>query len=115
MKQTYLFNHEYKYFTCDEPKNTFVIDNSNGYPVVMTTDVTEKTKWSDIFKGNYKNANENGTPEYLMVDGKKYTYIDKKYASKYLGLVFVADDKCTVSEYKSKFEHKLNTFCKKVL
>ena len=50
-----------------------------------------------------------------MVDGKKYTYIDKKYASKYLGLVFVTDDKCTVSEYKSKFERKLNTFCKKVL
>lgn len=115
MNNEYLFNHENKVFTVLNPKNSFIIDYSNGYSVQLTTNVTEKTPWKKILKGNYKKAVEDGTPEYLLVNGKKYTYIDKKYASKYLGLVFVADDKCTVSEYKSKFERKLNTFCKKVL
>ena len=102
MEQTYLFNHDYKKFTCHEPKNTFIVDTSNGYPVILTTDVTKKTKWSDIFKGNFKQAKE-GTPEYLLVNGIKYTYIDMKYGKEYLGYDFIKDDKCVVSEYKPRY------------
>ena len=115
MEQTYLFNHDHKKFTCYDPKNTFIIDNSNGYPVILTTDVTKNTKWSDIFKGNYELANPNGITEYLSVNGKKYTYIDLKYATKYLGYKFVEfKDSDDVTRWKSRFDKKIENFCKKV-
>jgi len=113
--KSYLVNHEYKVFTCAHPKNTFVIDTSNGYPVMITTNVTKNTKWSDIFKGNYDLANPDGTPGYLLVNGKKYTYIDSKYAIKYLGYKFVEfKDSDDVTKWKSKLDKKIENFCKKV-
>lgn len=114
--KSYLVNHEHRVFTCAHPKNTFVIDTSNGYPVIMTTNVTEKTKWSDIFKGNYDYANPNGTPEYLSVNGKKYTYVDLKWATKRMGYKFVEfNDSDEVTKWKPKWEKKLEHFCKKAL
>ena len=62
MKTDYLFNHEHKLFTCLNPKNTFKIDTSNGYPVMVTTNVTKNTSWKDIFNGNYEYANPEGSP-----------------------------------------------------
>lgn len=87
--KSYLVNHKNKVFTCVNPKNTFKIDMSNGYPVMVTTNVTKNTKWSDILKGNYDYANPDGTPGYLSVNGETYKYIDMKYATKYLGYTFV--------------------------
>lgn len=92
MKTNYLFNHEEKLFTCLHPKNTFVIDHSNGYPVMVTTNVTKNTSWKDIFSGNYEYANPEGTPEYLMVNGVKYNYIDYNYAIKYRKIKFFKDN-----------------------
>ena len=115
-KQEILLNHEYKVFTVLNPKNTFIIDYSNGYPVKVTTNVTRNTKWSDIFKGNYDYANPNGTPEYISVNGKKYTYIDMKYAEKYLGYQFVGiNNTDVVEEYKSKLRKKTENFFRKSL
>ena len=51
-REEILFNHRHKVFTVTNPKSTFIIDTSNGYPVKVTTNVTKHTKWSDIFKGN---------------------------------------------------------------
>lgn len=114
MNSKYVFNHEHKVFTCDNPKNTFIIDYSNGYPVKLTTNVTEKTKWSDIFKGKYDLANPDGTPEYLNVNGKKYTYVDKKWAVERMGYEFVSlDDTYIVTRWKSKFDIKMEHFCRK--
>ena len=45
-----IFDNEHKLFTYDKPKNTFVVDNSNGYPVKVTTNVTGNTSWTDILK-----------------------------------------------------------------
>lgn len=92
MKTDYLFNHEHKLFTCLNLKNTFKIDTSNGYPVMVTTNVTKNTSWKDIFNGNYDYANPEGTPEYLMVNGVKYIYIDYKYATKIRRLKFFKDN-----------------------
>ena len=78
----YLINKKHKVFTCEHPKNNFIIDYSNGGPVILTTNVNKNTKWSDIFKGNYKVIVDDGTPEYLYIDDEKYTYIDYKYALK---------------------------------
>ena len=114
-REEILFNHRNKVFTVVHPQNTFIIDYSNGYPVKVTTNVTKNTKWSDIFKGNYDYANPDGTPENILVNGKKYTYIDMKYGEKYLGYEFKADPSCTVEKYKSKFDNAVETFCKKVL
>ena len=92
MKIDYLFNHEEKLFTCLNPKNTFKIDTSNGYPVMVTTNVAKNTPWSDIFNGNYDYVNPEGTPEYLIVNGVKYTYIDYKYATKFKHIKFFKDN-----------------------
>lgn len=114
--KSYLVNHDYKIFTCDHPKNTFVIDTSNGYPVMMTTNVTKKTKWSDIFKGNYELANPDGTPEYLSVNGKKYKYVDAKWATNVMGYKLEAfKNSDIVTSWKSKYQEKFEHFCKKVL
>ena len=104
---------EYKVFTCEHPKNNFIIDYSNGYPVVLTTKVNKNTKWSDIFKGNYKCAVDDGTPEYLCIDGEKYTYIDYNYVTK-IGYVFVSTYGHLVSPYKSKIQNKFEYLMKKV-
>lgn len=77
----FLFDSYHKVFTVEHPKNTFKIDYSNGYPVKVTTNVTKNTSWKDILCGNYKLVNPDGTPEYLLVNGKKYTYIDYKWAN----------------------------------
>ena len=97
MKQELLFNHENKVFTSLNPKNSFIIDYSNGYSVKLTTNVTAKTPWKEILKGNYKKAIEDGTPEYLLVNGIKYTYIDYKYATQYLNYHFVHDNKSNIN------------------
>lgn len=114
-REEILFNHKHQLFTVVNPKNTFVIDTSNGYPVMMTTNVNKHTKWSDIFKGKYDCANPDGTPEYILVNGKKYTYIDMQYAEKCLDYKFKTDSSCVVDKYKSKFDERVETFCKKVL
>ena len=75
-----LVDNYHKVFTVEHPKNTFIIDNSNGYPVKVTTNVTSKTSWKDILSGNYELANPNGTPECILINGIKYTYIDYKWA-----------------------------------
>lgn len=115
MKTNYLFNHEYKVFTCEQPKNTFIIDTSNGYPVQVTTNITKNTSWKDVLKGNYDYANPNGTPENLVVNGIKYTYIDYKYATKYLGYIFKKDNTVKISKYTSKTDKVIHDFFKKVL
>lgn len=116
MKRDEIFlNHEYKVFTVTHPKNTFIIDYSNGGPVKVTTNVTENTKWSDIFKGNYDYANPNGTPEYIFVNGVKYTYIDNKYAAE-IGYHFTSIRNTDVIEkYKSKLQKKAEHFFRKAL
>ena len=98
MEQEFLFNHQHKLFTCYHPKNTFIIDYSNGYPVKVTTNVTKNTKWKDIFKGNYDYANPDGTPEFLIVNGKKYTYIDMKYGEQQ-GYKFKKDHTLIIEKY----------------
>lgn len=109
--KTYLVNHKHKVFTCTHPQNTFVIDTSNGYPVMMTTNVTKNTKWSDIFKGNYDYANPDGTPEYLSVNGKKYKYVDSKWAMNIIGYKFIwFKDSDKVTRWKSKFDKKVENF-----
>lgn len=116
MYENYVFNHEHKLFTCDNPQNTFIIDYSNGYPVKVTTNVTRNTSWADIFKGNYDYANPNGTPEYLDVNGKKYTYIDKKWAVNRMGYKFEPlKSGQTAVRWKSKTQKRVENFCKKVL
>ena len=114
-REEFLFNHRHKVFTVKNPKNTFIIDTSNGYPVKVTTNVTKYTKWSDIFKGNYDYANPDRTPDYIFVNGVKYTYIDKKYGEQYLNYNFKEDNSCNVEKYKSKFDNAVKTFCKKIL
>ena len=104
---------EHKVFTCGHPKNNFTIDYSNGYPVVLTTNVDKNTKWSDILKGNYKDAVDDGTPEYLCIDGEKYTYIDYKYATK-IGYDFVSIYGHSVFPYKSKAKNKFEHLIKKI-
>jgi len=114
--RSYLVNHDYKFFTCEHPKNTFVIDNSNGYPVMMTTNVTEKTKWSDILKGNYDYANPDGTPGYLSINGIKYTYVDMKWATQRMGYKFEAiKDSDVVTRWKPAYQKKIENFYKKIL
>ena len=103
-----LFDHFHKAFTCEHPKNTFVIDIANGYPVQVTTNVDKNTPWKDIICGNYKYANPNGTPQYLLVNGEKYTYIDKKYAEKYKGYVFNKDTSSDIKKYKPISERLFN-------
>lgn len=90
MKTNYLYDHFHRVFTVEHPKNTFVIDYSNGYPVQVTTNVKKNTSWKDIFLGNYSYANSDGTPEYLIVNGNKYTYIDYKW-TKEKGYTFIHD------------------------
>lgn len=103
----YLFNHKRMLFTCDYPVNSFRIDQSNDYPVVITTNVTNNTSWKDIFKGNYKKAYSNCTPEYLIVNGKKYTYIDKKYAEDIMGITFTSHYKQLQSYKQHEIVHNL--------
>lgn len=113
MKKDILICKEHKVFTCEHPKNNFIIDNSNGYPVVLTTNVDKNTKWLDILKGNYKSIVDDGTPEYLCIDGEKYTYIDYKYAIK-AGYMFVSSYDHSISPYKSKLKNKFEYLMKKV-
>ena len=101
--ENFLICTKHKVFTCKHPKNNFTIDYSNGYPVVLTTNVNKNTKWSDIFKGNYKPIVDDGTPQYLYIDGEKYTYIDYKYAAK-IGYAFISTYGHSVSHYKSKMK-----------
>lgn len=115
-KSNILLNHERKLFTCKNPKNNFVIDYSNGYPVMLTTNVTEKTKWSDILKGDYEAAVEDGTPEHIYVNGVKYTYVDYKYATNILRISFAHNNyDCEITEYKSKLKRKSEEFFRRVL
>jgi len=104
---------EYKVFTCKHPKNNFIIDYSNGYPVVLTTKVNKNTKWSDILKGNYKPIVDDATPEYFCIDGEKYTYIDYNYATK-IGYVFEGTYGHSIYPYKSKTKNKFEHLMKKV-
>lgn len=111
--KNFLICKEHKVFTCEHPKNNFTIDYSNGYPVVLTTNINRNTKWTDILKGNYKAVVDDGTPEYLCIDGEKYTYIDYKYATK-IGYVFNGTYGHSVSPYKSKVKNKFEHLMKKV-
>lgn len=111
----FLLDHKHKLFTCVRPKNTFTIDYSNGYPVQVTTNVTKSTKWSDIFKGDYDFVNTDGTPQYISVNGKKYTYIDYKYATQVLEYEFVESDGCVIDRYKSEFMQKTEEFARRIL
>lgn len=114
--KSYLVNHDNKVFTSLKPKNTFKIDMSNGYPVMVTTNVTKNTKWSDILKGNYELANPEGTPEYLSVNGEKYKYVDANWAINVMNYKlesFKSTD--SVTKWKSKFDKKVESFFKKVL
>lgn len=111
--ENFLICTEHKVFTCEHPKNNFIIDYSNGYSVVLTTNVNENTKWIDILKGNYKPIVGGGTPENLYIDGEKYTYIDYKYATK-IGYNFVSTYGHSVSPYKFKMKNKFERLMKKV-
>ena len=110
--KNFLICAKHKVFTCEHPKNNFTIDYSNGYHVVLITNVNENIKLKDILKGNYESVVDDGTHEYLCIDGEKYKYIDHKYATK-IGYVFVSADSHSVFPYKSKiednFEHLMKT------
>lgn len=111
-----IFDHEHKLFTYDKPKDTFAVDNSNGHPVKVTTNVTRNTSWADIFKGNYDYAHSDGTPQYLDVNGKKYTYIDAKWAINRMGYKFESLKPGQIATtWKSKAQKRIEDFCKKVL
>ena len=111
-----IFDHEHKLFTYDKPKNTFVVDNSNEYPVKVTTNVTGNTSWADIFKGNYDYVNSDGTPQYLDVNGKKYTYIDAKWAINRMGYKFESLKSGQIAtKWKSKTQKRIENFCKNIL
>ena len=56
MKDEILVNHKKRLFTIKHPTNNFIIDENN---VKVLT---------------------NGTPEYIKINNRKYTYIDYKYA-----------------------------------
>ena len=107
-KDELLFDHFHKAFTCENPKNTFVIDTSNGYHVMITTNVDKNTSWKDILRGNYKYANQNGTPQCLLVNGVKYKYIDKKYAEQYKGYIFYKGSSLDIKPYKPVNERFFN-------
>lgn len=96
----FLFDSYHKVFTVKHPKNTFKIDYSNGYPVMITTNITKNTSWKDILCGNYDIANPNGTPEYILVDGIKYTYIDYKWAQEH-GYKFFSTKLYDIQPYKT--------------
>ena len=96
----FLFDSYHKVFTVEHPKNTFVMDYSNGYPVMLTTNVTKNTSWKDILRGNYELANPNGTPGYLVVNGVKYTYIDYKWA-KERGYRFTKNSAYDIQPYRT--------------
>ena len=98
-----LYNHDHKWFTTLNPKNSFIIDYSNGAPVIITTNVTKNTSWRDIFKGNYDYANPDGTPGYLLINGEKYTYIDYKY-TKFIGVDMYVDSSVNIGKYISKVD-----------
>ena len=67
-------------WTNNNAKNTFVIDKSNGYPVQITTNVTEKTSWLNIFTGHgIKQANPEGTGDIKVIDGKDYHWVPQKF------------------------------------
>jgi len=106
-KNELLFDHFHKAFTCEHPKNTFIIDTSNGYPVMITTNVDKNTSWKDILRGNYKYANPNGTPQYLLVNGIRYTYIDKKYAEN-KGYTFYKGTSLDIKPFKPAHERFFN-------
>lgn len=107
----YLYDSYHRVFTVKNPKNTFVIDYSNGYPVKVTTNVERTTSWKDILCGNYDYANPDGTPEYLIVNGHKYTYIDYNWATQN-GYKFVKNSAYDVHPY---IEHnKTNKLFKKI-
>ena len=107
-KKNLLVDHLHKAFTCEHPKNTFVIDTSNGYPVMVTTNVDKNTPWKDILRGNYKYANPDGTPQYLLINDIKYTYIDKKYAENYKGYKFSKDKSIDIKPFKPAHERFFN-------
>ena len=67
-------------FTDNKAKNTFVVDKSNGYPVVVTTNVTEKTSWLNIFNNhNIKFANPKGDSNVKEINGKIYNWVPTNF------------------------------------
>ena len=63
-------------FTDHNAKNTFVIDKSNDYPVVVTTNVTKKTPWLNILnKHGIKFANPKGDSIEKEINGKIYNWV----------------------------------------
>lgn len=85
-------------FTDHNAKNTFVIDKSNGYPVQITTNVTEKTSWLNIFTNHgIEVANPNGDSTVKEIDGKTYNWVPTHFYDRGPG----GDYSC--EEYKNVF------------
>jgi len=80
-------------FTEDKVENTFIIDKSNGYPVIVTTNVTKNTPWLNILtKHGIELANPNGTPGDKMIDGKKHHWVSSEFFENGPGGVYPKDD-----------------------
>ena len=85
-------------FTDHNAKNTFVIDKSNGYPVVVTTNVTKKTPWLNIFTNHgIEFANTKGDSTVKEIDGKTYNWVPTNFYDRGPG----GDYSC--EEYKNVF------------
>ena len=75
-----------KMFTDYNAKNTFIIDKSNGYPVVVTSNVTKKTPWLNIFTNHgIEFANPKGESTVKEIDGKTYNWVPTNFYDRGLG------------------------------
>jgi len=109
-------------FTDHNAKNTFVIDKSNGYPVVVTTNVTKKTPWLNIFSNHSIKPAKNGSSEVQEFNGKSHHWVSSNfyeqgpggdYSNEEYKNVFVnlryhghIDDSETYIPVLERFEHK---------
>ena len=109
-------------FTDHNAKNTFVIDKSNGYPVIVTTNVTKKTPWLNIFTNhNIKFGNPKGdstvkedfygktynwVPTHFYDRGSSGDYSDEEYKNVFLQLKYHGhiDDYESYIEVSNRFE-----------
>lgn len=109
-------------FTDHNAKNTFVIDKSNGYSVVVTTNVTKKTPWLNIFSNHGIKPAKNGSPEVQEFNGKVHhwvptnfyeqgpggDYSNEEYKNVFVNLRYHGhiDDYETYLPVLERFEHK---------
>ena len=69
-------------FTDHNAKNTFAIDKSNGYSVVVTTNVTKNTPWTNILTNHGIKYAKNGSPGTQEINGKTHHWVPEKFYDK---------------------------------